>query len=54
MFGLRESRRKERGRRERSKNILLSIVWFAIKKGRKESILVGPTKIVIPSKVDGK
>jgi hypothetical protein len=29
-------------------------VWFAIKKGRKESILVGPTKIVIPSKVDGK
>jgi hypothetical protein len=46
MFGLRESRKKERGRRERLNNILLFIVWFAIKR-RKESILMGPTRIVI-------
>jgi hypothetical protein len=46
MFGLRESRREERGRRERLNNILLFIVWFAIKR-RKESILMGPTRIVM-------
>jgi hypothetical protein len=46
MFGLRESRKKERGRRERLNNILLFIVWFAIKR-RKESILMGPTRIVM-------
>jgi hypothetical protein len=46
MFGLRESRREERGRRERLNNILLFIVWFAIKR-RKESILTGPTRIMM-------
>jgi hypothetical protein len=35
MFGSREIRRKERGRRERL-NILFSIVWLVIKKERKE------------------
>jgi vacuolar-type H+-ATPase subunit I/STV1 len=54
MFGLRETERKERGRRERLKNIPLSFVWFIIKKGRKESFLVGPTKKTIPPKLDGK
>jgi hypothetical protein len=37
MFGSREIRRKESGRRERLKNILFSIVWLVIKKERKES-----------------
>jgi hypothetical protein len=54
LFGLRETRRKERGRRESLKNIPFSIVWFATIKGRKESFGMGPTKNVICPKVDGK
>jgi hypothetical protein len=54
MFGLRETGRKERGRRERLKNIQLSFVWFIIKEGRKESFWVGPTKKAIHPKLDGK
>jgi hypothetical protein len=54
LFGLRETRRKERGRRESWENILLSIVWFAIKKGRKENIWLGPTQKVFLPKLDGK
>jgi hypothetical protein len=48
LFGLRETKRKKRGRRESLENILFSTVWFARINGRKESICVGPTKIVIP------
>jgi hypothetical protein len=54
LFGLRETRRKERGRRERLQNILFSAVWFDIKKERKESFRVGPTYKPIPPKMDGK
>jgi hypothetical protein len=54
LFGLRETRRKERGRRESWENILLSIVWFAIKKGRKENIWSEPTQKVFLPKLDGK
>jgi hypothetical protein len=54
LFGLRETRRKERGRRESWENILLSIVWFAIKKGRKENIWLGPTqKVFLPKPESG-
>jgi hypothetical protein len=54
IFDLRETRRKKRVRRERLKNIPVSFVWFIIKKGRKESFWVGPTKKTIPPKMDGK
>ena len=54
MFGFRETIRKERGRRERLKNILFSIVWFAINKVRKESFMLGPTQNAITPKLDGK
>jgi hypothetical protein len=40
MFGLREIERKERGKREMIKNIIFSIIWFIIKKG-KEMIFFG-------------
>jgi hypothetical protein len=43
LFGFRETIRKESGRRERLKNILFSIVWFARNKVRKESFMLGPT-----------
>jgi len=42
MFGFRETIRKERERRERLKNSLFSIVWFASNKIKKESFEVGP------------
>jgi hypothetical protein len=42
MFGLREIERKERGKREMIKNIIFSIIWFIIKKG-KEMIFLGGT-----------
>jgi hypothetical protein len=51
---LRETGRKERGRRERWRNILLSTVWFVIKKGRKESFQLGPTQKAILPILDGK
>ena len=44
MFGFRETIRKERGRRERLKNILFSIVWFAINEVRKDSFMLEPTQ----------
>jgi hypothetical protein len=47
-------KKNQKGRKERLNNILISFVWFIIKKERKESFWVGPTKKINKSRRKGK